>query len=451
MTSKTVASIVGKADWVFADNTSVDWTFPLKKQFVGVELEVDCDNSNAHDTVFPKPEVLGHTWQRKTDGSLSNGYEYVLRSPLAGDALAGAVFRLFSNGTKVHRTYTGSTHIHLDMTDGVPAESLRVLLLLTYAFETYLYAVGDITRQWCGYANRLMAAPSDVLEAILGGEELGNFNRAVESAGRYYGLNLCALSKFGSVEFRYFPTAESPEELLSWINLCQKFKKASIEIGSVENLLAMLKTKDGYNSLLEGFFGEDADRMKELCPYSRVRSLTQKALIIAQSSQREPSAYRYARVGNKYEEVLRRYGYIPQQEPQPLSSDAIIYHSVGEHDMFPEADATLELYPHSLNVLIRFTGDIFVLSQHRQWGTAWLYVPDLAYEVPEVYEQVMANRDAIEERALQLCSRRLGAAGNIEYSLRDRTDTTYVQADEGDYEEEEYPDEDYDSHDEEEF
>lgn len=400
MTSKTIASIVGRRDWTLASAPPVQWTFPLPEQYVGVELEVDRDSSTAESTVFPDDKILGFTWQRKSDGSLAAGYEYVLRSPLAGKQLADAVFKLFSGETRVHRTYTGSTHIHLDMTDGVPVEALKVLLLMTYAFETYLYAVGDVTRQWCGYANRLMAAPSAVLEAILGSDDLRNFNRAVEDAGRYYGLNLCALSKYGSVEFRYFPTAESAEELLSWINLCQKFKKAAVAIGTVDKLLEMMKSKEGYNELLDTYFDSDADGMRKECPYSRVRSLMQKALIIAQSTGREPSSYRMPIIGNRFRNILTKYGYRAPPDPVQTDTDTAtvkVYFFGQDHTTPPDAQSLYEQEPQSVHILVRFTGDVFAITPNVPWGVGWVYLPDLREYDQDMYDAVLSYEDSVRE------------------------------------------------------
>lgn len=400
MTSKTIASIVGRRDWTLASAPSVQWTFPLPEQYVGVELEVDRDSTTADSTVFPDDRILGFTWQRKSDGSLASGYEYVLRSPLAGKQLADAVFKLFSGGTRVHRTYTGSTHIHLDMTDGVPVEALRVLLLMTYAFEPYMYAVGDITRQWCGYANRLVAAPSDVLEAILGSDDLRNFNRAVENAGRYYGLNLCALSKYGSVEFRYFPTAESPEELLSWINLCQKFKKAAVAIGTVDKLLEMMKSKEGYNELLDTYFDSDADGMRKECPYSRVRSLMQKALIIAQSTGREPSSYRMPLIGSRFRNILTKYGYRAPPESVQTATDATsvkVYFMGRDHTTSPDPQSLHSQDPQSVHILVRFTGDVFAITPNTPWGVGWVYLPDLREYDQNMYDAVLSYEDSVLE------------------------------------------------------
>lgn len=276
----TVASFVFRKDDVTVNAPRTD--LPLPNTLMGIEVEIDNDGS--HDgCTFPvnySPE-----WQRKGDGSLANGWEYVLTAPLKGQTLVDAVYKLYSEPTQVYRTYTGSTHIHINMMDGVSTDALRALVLISYAFESLLYYVGDNTRQWCGYASRLTSSPAEVLESIISDTTGHAFQNAVSSAGRYYGLNLNALHRYGSVEFRYFPTAESPEELLGWIKLVQNFKRAAVEIGGIEPLIATLNNKEGYNSFISEYFPDHLEAVQASCEYSKVKALMGKALIIATAAR----------------------------------------------------------------------------------------------------------------------------------------------------------------------
>lgn len=297
-----LASFMGRRDFVKRPYPKV--TLPLPDTYMGIEVEVDQDASTRNTTVFP--EDYRPEWTQKLDGSLSNGYEYVLAAPLAGDALVEAVYKLYEAPVRVHRTYTGSTHIHINMMDGTSVDALRTLLLIGYAFEPLLYYVGDNTRQWCGYANRLTDAPSEMLESILGAElSASTFRRSTERAGRYYGMNLDALRKYGTVEFRYFPTATSAEELMKWIKLVQNFKRAAITTGSVDALIEKLKEKSGYNEFVEEYFGEVLEEVSAVTEFARVKALMSKALIIASTNNpRERAPYSYDKLVEKYSKRL---------------------------------------------------------------------------------------------------------------------------------------------------
>lgn len=273
-----LTAFLGKA--AFGKHAGPEVQLPLMDQLVGLELEVDRDAGQAEGTVFPtnyRPQ-----WDQKRDGSLANGYEYVLATPLAGQDLADAVHQLFSGGAQIFRTYTGSTHIHLNMLDGTTIENLQALALLTYAVEGLLYYVGDNSRQWCGFANRMTGAPHAVLENILGPTvDRQGLRRALNNAGRYYGLNLAALDKYGTVEFRYFPTATSPEEMLSWVKLVQQIKKAACDFGNVANVLEVLSDKSKYAEFVQTYLPEYVEEVEASCPFAKVKILANKALVIA--------------------------------------------------------------------------------------------------------------------------------------------------------------------------
>ena len=113
------------------------------------------------------------------------------------------------------------------------------------------------------------------------------------SVSRYYGLNLQALTKYGSVEFRYFPTAESADELVRWVKLVQIFKKAALEIGTTDKLIALLTTEEGYNSFLATYFSEYSAEVEASGGYEKVRALMQKALIISKTEGRKHKNRQY--------------------------------------------------------------------------------------------------------------------------------------------------------------
>ena len=295
----SLASHLGRV--TFDPSTVPRVNLPLPDTLTGVEVEVDRDGTRT--TVMPV--TYSPEWQEKHDGSLQNGREYVLAGPLSGQPLVAAVYKLYSNGTRVNRTYTGSTHIHLNVMDGFSAEALQALSLITYAFENVLYYVGDNSRQWCGYANRMTSAPHDVLEALLSDKFQFSRVRNAVSQSRYYGLNLQALSKYGTVEFRYFPTAESPEELLKWITLVQNIKRAAADLGNVHGVIAKLSTKEGYNDFVATYMSEVQEEVDAVSEYSRVKSLMSKALIIASAWEPERATeYDPERLGKRIPKLI---------------------------------------------------------------------------------------------------------------------------------------------------
>lgn len=286
--------------------SEVKGKLPLQNCLMGVELEVDTDSATS--AIFPDPDNIKPEWVRKHDGSLANGYEYVLSTPLAGNRLLGAIAKLWSGNVEYHRTYTGSTHIHIDMTDGVTVEQLQTMALMVYVLEDVLYGVGDASRKWCGYANKLASAPREVIANILALSDKRKFQSTITSASRYYGFNMRALIKYGSVEFRYFPTAESPEELISWIKLVQLFKKAAMSVGSIASFTRWFRSKEAFSRFIDKYFAEYKQDVHKWVDYDRAKALLYKAQLMADNSELVISDTNYPRgkLRDKYAKLMKK-------------------------------------------------------------------------------------------------------------------------------------------------
>ena len=278
----TVAKLVRRPVRIRREPIHHDW--PMPDTLMGIELEAESGNGASFDQTPP------NGWNAHRDGSLVSGVEFTLSQPLAGSELRTAINEVF-RGNTFTRSMTGSTHIHMDMlSEDTTEEVLRVMVLLVYCLESMLYAVGDAGREWCGFANRLRSGPDNVVSVVLADElEWNSFNRNYHrnnsQFGRYYGLNMAALLDYGSLEFRYFPTATSEEEMIKWVELVQLFKKAAIALGTVDNLRDIMTSEDRFNTFLQENFGKFAYLFPSLESFHTVRSDFQKALITAKVSR----------------------------------------------------------------------------------------------------------------------------------------------------------------------
>lgn len=372
------------------DSTQVPTSdLPLPNQLIGLELEVDTDSTSVSTTSFP--ESYRPEWTRKRDGSLNNGYEYVLTGPLSGQSLVNAVHKLFSGDTRVHRTYTGSTHIHVNMLDGTTLENLQALSLLTYAMEGLLYYIGDNSRQWCGYANRMTGAPHAVLENLLGADvQRRGLRSALNSAGRYYGLNLAALEKFGTVEFRYFPTATSAEEMLSWVKLVQIIKKAACDMGNIATVLEVLSDKSKYAEFVNNYLPEYAEAIEASCPYSKVKILANKALVIANA--------RSTTRGVTWNKELLSSIFFPSAAVEATPTIAPIRAKIlvlGTSNTVPTANAAKELAVSEgfETVILSYNSNLYHARNH-SYGSEWQMVYEEAIAQPVLYESLMSAAEA---------------------------------------------------------
>lgn len=263
----------------------VQWRDP--KQLIGIEIEAEHTNT----TSLPSASAVSPAWECGSDGSLRNGYEYRLSSPLNGSALSNAIQQFFAEPNRIERALTSGTHIHLDMMEETTSiASVQALVLLVYILEPAIYRIVDAGREWCGYTNGLETAPPALLGAVLTDNLDDNPSVLRQIAGvgkqyKYYGLNIQPLSKFGSVEFRYFPTATSSAEMIDWVQLVQSFKVAAVTLGGKSGVSEMLLTVSSYEDAVRTYLPEWADRVLSTVPYDLAVKRYHQALFTHQSSK----------------------------------------------------------------------------------------------------------------------------------------------------------------------
>lgn len=280
----SVAALTSRSARTPVSFAKYDWVLP--DTLMGVEVEVDSDQTA--ESTHPEPHNL-ISWNRHHDGSLVSGFEYTLRSPMEGALLSKAISELFAPPSDFHRTFTGSTHIHIDMLGAeVTLDVLRTMVLLVYTLEPALYAAGDSSREWCGYSNSLKSADPTLLSTLFADDVTSKFTRTYRRGsmlGRYYGLNLTALTDYGSLEFRYFPTATSAEELVNWINLVQSFKKAALGIGTPSTLKEIINDQSSYDAMISSYFPAYVSLINSTVDWRQVHSMFTKANVVMNDSK----------------------------------------------------------------------------------------------------------------------------------------------------------------------
>lgn len=279
--SKSVARLWGKAPRL--PLKKVKHEFPMPDTLMGIEVELErMGNPGAS---YPPDDYLKPWWTRTSDGSLRDGREFVLTEPLAGYDLSSAIHRLLSHDGFKRHPY-GSTHIHMDMLeDNVDLNVLQTLVMLVYLFEDAIFALADPQREWCGFTNKLTTAPEYMLANVFNpqvmDESSAAFDRlhtATRQGERYYGLNMNALHKYGSIEFRYFPTAETADELIGWVSLIQSFRKAAIELGSLQAVERVIEDDSSIEAFVAKFFSDWQATILANVSSKKCRRMYEKAL-----------------------------------------------------------------------------------------------------------------------------------------------------------------------------
>lgn len=203
---------------------------------LGLEFEYEhVPNKN-----LPAKEGWTALYKYHEDNSLKDrGAEYVFATPLFGKdalcAIEGICKHATAEGWK--STLRTGIHVHMDVRD-LEVPQLVGLCLLYALYEPVIYRwVGDerdaniFCLPWYAAEGGVMQAANIVRTALRDKESGdGNLGMAAEAYDRYAGLNLQALQKFGSVEFRHLKTTLDFDRILTWVNIILSLKNATFRV-----------------------------------------------------------------------------------------------------------------------------------------------------------------------------------------------------------------------------
>lgn len=239
----------------------VEW--PSPNELMGIELEAEqvyCELSNVLN-------MAGWTMDR--DGSLRNdGREFVLTQPLAGSSLTRAIHTLFEMQKSENRSplqYVvnprAGTHVHINWIEDTVG-SAAALIALMYIIEPLVYSWADEDRAWCSYCNPLSDIPASTINKLLRmdvdeEDEWVLRNIEDEDLGRYHGLNIVALAKYGSFEFRYFPSTTAHTDMIKWVKFVQLAKLCAIKYQDDVAVLVERLLQGNIAEFLSEHFGVD--------------------------------------------------------------------------------------------------------------------------------------------------------------------------------------------------
>lgn len=193
---------------------------------VGIEVEVE-------GSKLPKSQdELAPFWEYHIDNSLrgQDNAEYVLRQPLAFKEVPGALDALWNLFQKYNSTLDESNrtsiHVHLNAQTFF-MNRLTSMLALYFTFE-------DVLTQWCGdhrVGNLFCLRAKDAPGII---SQVRRFIRSDGKTGlsehlHYGGLNVHALAKFGSLEFRALRGCPDKETIQQWLDILQRLYDLSAQ------------------------------------------------------------------------------------------------------------------------------------------------------------------------------------------------------------------------------
>ena len=233
----------------------------------GIELE--CEGLNV-DWDGSDPDLI-KDWAPHADGSLRNNHgsscEWVFNGPVKYKASLERISTLFKyfekREAKLVCSNRTSTHVHFNMGDKNAYQLVNMFILFTI-FE-------DLLDRYCGEDRRgnlfcLSSRHAEEQVSCITDAVFKSFNFGVlREDFRYCSLNLAAINKFGTVEFRAMRGLDNQTDMVAWLNILNEFCEYAcytmknpvdlVEAISVKTPLGFVKevfSKDNFMLLTKG-------------------------------------------------------------------------------------------------------------------------------------------------------------------------------------------------------
>lgn len=230
----------------------------VKPGLLGIEVECEGENLQTPDAKY---------WNVEADGSLRpvGGFphkcaEYVLKGPMTLESSIQALQNLekVQSEAKLDMSYRCSVHVHVNCLE------LNEEQLLNFI---YTYSIlENVMVRYCGEErqyNRFCLKIRDAEYMLQYIESFVNqgFNAVVRFNGehmRYAGMNLAALGKYGSIEFRNMRGTVDSNILIPWIKALLNIRKYALKSKNVQEIHESF-IKNGHYKFLQDVLKEESD------------------------------------------------------------------------------------------------------------------------------------------------------------------------------------------------
>lgn len=222
-----------------------------EKNEIGLEIEMEGPNLFYMD--------LPNYWKEEEDGSLrGHSMEYVLRRPVLRKDVAKVLDYLNDNFKKNQFKLLPSdrcgVHVHINCQQMEEAE--------VFNFLTLYFILEEVLTKYCGEDREgnlfcLRAADAEwLLEQLYQAKMWGTFGNVAVDNLRYAAVNVCALNKFGSLEFRALRTPADVTKIGTWVELLTAVKDASLNFKSGKQMIEAVSKRGPMNFLRDIFKDE---------------------------------------------------------------------------------------------------------------------------------------------------------------------------------------------------
>ncbi len=232
-----VTKISGRSVLSYNEHNYIPHPLVVSSTFVGVEVELE-------DVWFVKEDAQTQLayWEFHKEGSLrGKSAELVFFRPLAGIDIVTALEELERFVKKPKLSVRCSVHVHIDcLLLGFDALWSTILTALVCEPLLYHYCAGRKNNLFClssenNYVALLTMADEYIRLRRNGVDLIKTMRVFLGQWSRYTGINLNAIAKYGSLEYRMHGGAYKKTRLLNWINILLSIHKfASTNIFDIE-------------------------------------------------------------------------------------------------------------------------------------------------------------------------------------------------------------------------
>ena len=237
---------------------------PVKGE-VGIELE--------YEGLRLAQRGFEQHWAKVADGSLrGESAEYILSRPILRTEVDVALKELDdafkAAKTMIADTFRAGTHVHVNVQE-LSAVQLINMLTLYYMYEDALLAFcrKDRTGNHFCLRTKDASAVTDLLRSFIINPSAKLF---ADDTYRYASLNLTALTKYGSLEFRSLESTVDWDRLKTWVKLLLALKDASMKFDDPAQIL-LSASGEGFDTFAKRIFGDLWETLKPLFNEDGVR------------------------------------------------------------------------------------------------------------------------------------------------------------------------------------
>lgn len=208
--------------------------WPISDCRVGLEFEFE----NPYDAAWAewfdgRKRNLGEFYKVVGDGSLRDGgIEMIFKEPLMGEQLQDAIARMCRDPQEcpLSQTYRTSIHVHIDARD-MEIEHLKSALLIYAMVESGMFAFVGQDRDSSNYSVPWYASTRhlrEIADSLFCARNGAGIRDKIARIQRYGALNINALRKYGSLEFRHLGQTLDLGTINNWVSGCMHIKRAAL-------------------------------------------------------------------------------------------------------------------------------------------------------------------------------------------------------------------------------